>query len=76
MLDAVELFSQAPPSEKAPSVAASDATLEEMERAHIRRVLERTRWVIEGERGAARILGLNPSTLRGRLRKLGIRKTS
>jgi len=76
VLDAIELFSQASPSEKAPSVAAGDATLEEMERAHIRRVLERTRWVIEGERGAARILGLNPSTLRGRLRKLGIRKTS
>jgi DNA-binding protein Fis len=32
--------------------------------------------VIEGDRGAARILGLNASTLRGRLRKLGIRKTS
>ena len=76
VLDAVELFLQAPPSGQAPSVAAGDATLEEMERAHIRRVLERTRWVIEGERGAARILGLNPSTLRGRLRKLGIRKTS
>jgi DNA-binding NtrC family response regulator len=75
VLDAVELFSQASPSEKAPSAAAGDATLEEMERAHIRRVLEGTRWVIEGERGAARILGLNPSTLRGRLRKLGIRKT-
>jgi transcriptional regulator with GAF, ATPase, and Fis domain len=53
-----------------------DASLEEMERAHIRRVLEGTRWVIEGDRGAARILGLNPSTLRGRMRKLGIRKTS
>ena len=76
VLDAVELFSPASPSEKAPSVAAGDATLEEMERAHIRRVLESTRWAIEGERGAARILGLNPSTLRGRLRKLGIRKTS
>jgi len=75
VLDAIELFSQASPSEKAPSVSAGDATLEEIERAHIRRVLERTRWVIEGERGAARILGLNPSTLRGRLRKLGIRKT-
>ena len=58
------------------TASAADATLEEMERAHIRRVLERARWVIEGERGAARILGLNPSTLRGRLRKLGIRKTS
>jgi transcriptional regulator with GAF, ATPase, and Fis domain len=31
--------------------------------------------VIEGEQGAALALGLNPSTLRGRMRKLGIRKT-
>ena len=51
-------------------------SLEDVERSHILRVLEQTRWAIEGERGAARILGLNPSTLRGRLRKLGIRKTS
>ena len=50
-------------------------SLEDVERSHILRVLEQTRWAIEGERGAARILGLNPSTLRGRLRKLGIRKT-
>ncbi|HEU0199258.1 MAG TPA: sigma-54 dependent transcriptional regulator [Burkholderiaceae bacterium] len=50
------------------------ASLEEVEREHIRRVLERTRGVIEGDAGAARILGLNPSTLRGRLRKLGIGK--
>ena len=57
--------------------AAGDAeNLEDVERSHIRSVLERTRWVIEGDKGAARILGLNPSTLRGRLRKLGIRKTS
>jgi formate hydrogenlyase transcriptional activator len=49
-------------------------TLEAMERSHIARVLEQTGWIIEGERGAARLLGLNPSTLRGRLRKLGIRK--
>jgi DNA-binding NtrC family response regulator len=55
-------------------VPQSDASLEEVERMHILRVLERTRWAIEGEAGAARILGLNPSTLRGRLRKLGIRK--
>jgi formate hydrogenlyase transcriptional activator len=75
-LDAIELFSKASPSDKASPAAPPDATLEEIERAHIRRVLERTRWVIEGERGAAHILGLNPSTLRGRLRKLGIRKIS
>jgi transcriptional regulator with GAF, ATPase, and Fis domain len=49
-------------------------TLEDVERAHILRVLGETQWAIEGERGAARVLGLNPSTLRGRLRKLGIRK--
>jgi len=75
-LDATELFSRASPSDKASPAAQADATLDEIERAHIRRVLERTRWAIEGERGAARLLGLNPSTLRGRLRKLGIRKTS
>jgi formate hydrogenlyase transcriptional activator len=75
VLDATELFPQGAASGRAPHVASGDSTLEAMERAHIRRVLERTRWVIEGERGAARILGLNPSTLRGRLRKLGIRKT-
>jgi formate hydrogenlyase transcriptional activator len=75
VLDAVELFSPASRSEKGPPRAPLDATLEAMERAHILHVLERTGWVIEGERGAARILGLNPSTLRGRLRKLGIRKT-
>ncbi len=48
--------------------------LEDVERAHIRSVLERSRWKIEGDDGAARKLGLNPSTLRGRIRKLGIRK--
>lgn len=52
-----------------------NGTLEEIERAHILRVLEENGWVIEGDQGAAAILGLNPSTLRGRLRKLGINRT-
>jgi formate hydrogenlyase transcriptional activator len=52
------------------------ATLEDVERAHIRTMLAQTGWRIEGEQGAAALLGLNPSTLRGRIRKLGIRKTS
>jgi DNA-binding NtrC family response regulator len=47
-------------------------SLEELERMYLRRVLDHTRWRIEGPRGAAAILGLNPSTLRSRLRKLGI----
>jgi len=65
-----------PAASPGPAPSALQGTLEEVERAHILRVLEGARWIIEGERGAARILGLNPSTLRGRLRKLGIRKTS
>jgi DNA-binding NtrC family response regulator len=53
----------------------ANATLEAVERAHIQSVLARSGWRIEGERGAAVQLGINPSTLRGRMRKLGIRKT-
>lgn len=75
LLDAPDLFSPPAQSKNALAVISGDTTLEEIERMHIKRVLEHSRWVIEGERGAARILGLNPSTLRGRLRKLGIRKT-
>jgi DNA-binding NtrC family response regulator len=67
LLDGVDVFSAAP-------AAALEGTLEAMERAYILRTLESTQWQVEGERGAARILGLNPSTLRGRMRKLGIRK--
>lgn len=50
------------------------ASLEDVERMHIARVLEHCRWVIEGDRGGAMVLGLNPSTLRFRMQKLGIRK--
>ncbi len=49
-------------------------TLEEVEAAHIRNVLETTDWVIEGRRGAAAVLDLEPSTLRYRMQKLGIRR--
>jgi formate hydrogenlyase transcriptional activator len=49
-------------------------TLENVERAHILRALADTRWVIHGKRGAAEILGLNPSTLRSRMEKLGIKR--
>jgi DNA-binding NtrC family response regulator len=54
--------------------APSDGTLEAIERAHILRTLAATRWQIEGPAGAAARLGLNPSTLRGRMRKLQVRK--
>ncbi|MGH8615635.1 MAG: sigma-54 interaction domain-containing protein [Gammaproteobacteria bacterium] len=48
-------------------------SLEDMQRRHILAVLEKTRWVIvEGPEGAANILKLNPSTIRSRMKKLGI----
>jgi transcriptional regulator with GAF, ATPase, and Fis domain len=54
--------------------AGGGTTLEEVEREHILRVLGLTSWRIEGTGGASRMLGLKPSTLRSRLRKLGIRR--
>lgn len=53
----------------------ANITLEEIERQHIMRILDYTGWIIEGEKGAARILGLKPSTLRTRMAKLRIQRT-
>ena len=49
-------------------------TLEEMERQHIVDVLNHTNWRVSGEKGAAKILGLNPTTLEARMKKLGIER--
>jgi PAS domain S-box-containing protein len=49
-------------------------TLEEVEREYIIRTLENTGWRVEGPHGAANVLGLNPSTLRTRMIKLGIQR--
>ena len=54
--------------------SAPRRTLEEVERDYIISTLEDTGWRIEGKYGAARILGLNPSTLRTRMLKLGIQR--
>jgi formate hydrogenlyase transcriptional activator len=51
---------------------AKTMTLEEMERQHILDVLEQTNWRVSGDKGAAKILGLNPTTLEARMKKLGI----
>jgi formate hydrogenlyase transcriptional activator len=47
-------------------------SLEEVERQHIVDVLTQANWRIEGDRGAAKLLNLRPSTLRSRMQKLGI----
>ncbi len=60
---------------EAPSVRGevpADGSLEEVESKHIRAVLRSTGGKVDGPEGAARILGLRPSTLRSRMKKLGI----
>jgi transcriptional regulator with GAF, ATPase, and Fis domain len=51
-----------------------NASLAEMEREYIVRMLNSCGWRIEGDRGVARVLGIKPSTLRARMKKLGVKK--
>ena len=53
---------------------SSPQSLETVERDYIVRTLENTGWRIEGPHGAAKVLGLNPSTLRTRMAKLQIQR--
>jgi formate hydrogenlyase transcriptional activator len=72
-------FAAVSPKEAASAPAAAPGsapvcTLEELERQHFIAVLKKTRGVIEGPHGAARLLDLKPSTTRFRIKKLGIRR--
>jgi formate hydrogenlyase transcriptional activator len=58
------------------SALPTSTTLEEVERSHIVAVLNQTRGVVEGPRGAAKILGLHPNTLRHRMQKLRLKRTT
>jgi DNA-binding NtrC family response regulator len=49
-------------------------SLEEMERDYILQVLKAKNWKVQGTNSAASVLGMNPNTLRARLKKLGIKK--
>jgi len=48
--------------------------LEEVEKDHIIETLKKVNWKVSGEKGAAKILGLNPTTLEARMKKLGIKR--
>jgi transcriptional regulator with GAF, ATPase, and Fis domain len=50
----------------------SPRTLAELERDHILATLQATGWQVSGEGGAAKLLGLKPTTLEARMKKLGI----
>ena len=57
--------------------ALTDSTLQkldEIDKQHILKVLEQTNWRIKGPNGAAEILGLNPSTLYFKMKKMNILK--
>ncbi|MGD9631832.1 MAG: sigma-54 interaction domain-containing protein [Pirellulales bacterium] len=55
---------------------AKVANLDDVQRSHILAALEDSKWVIEGARGAAQVLGLHPNTLRSRMKKLGISRST
>ncbi len=67
-----EILGPATPAAGATQTATKD--LQTLQREHILAALDRSKWVIEGDRGAARQLGLHPNTLRSRIRKLGLKR--
>jgi len=56
------------------SKASHIFTLEELEREHILEVLELAGWRVSGEREKAKVLGLKPTPLEARMKKLGIQR--
>jgi transcriptional regulator with GAF, ATPase, and Fis domain len=62
------------PEQHKPKTQAKIKNLQANERDHIHDVLTMTNWKIEGKGGAASLLDIHPSTLRFRLKKLGIKR--
>ena len=69
-----------PPEMVSPEIRQTDLkadtslqTLDEVDRDHIRAVLQHAGGVVDGPKGAARILNVHPNTLRHRMEKLGIK---
>jgi formate hydrogenlyase transcriptional activator len=51
-----------------------DSSLADVEKSHIKRVLMANGWRVSGPKGAAKVLGLKPTTLEARMKKLGIKR--
>ena len=62
------------PKTKSPEKEEQLQTLEALERDYILSVLQKTSWRVSGDRGAAKILGMKPTTLESRMKKLGIKR--
>lgn len=61
-------------NQKAKAISDKDRSLDTAQRNHILHILDQCNWKITGKEGAAEILKLKPSTLRDRMKKLGIKK--
>jgi formate hydrogenlyase transcriptional activator len=70
----LELGDCLPATAPASSAVPRIQTLTEVERSHVLAALESTRGRVSGPRGAARLLGIKPTTLEARIRRLGIQK--
>jgi formate hydrogenlyase transcriptional activator len=64
--------SEVPARTERSMTAIDQESLDDVQRLHIVNVLKSTKGVVEGARGAATVLGMNPNTLRSRMKKLGI----
>ena len=63
------------PFDTEPALFPATETLERSEYNLILRTLKRVNWKVEGPGGAAELLDINPSTLRTRIKKLGINRS-
>jgi PAS domain S-box-containing protein len=78
ILDYSESYDSEPESSTSSDSIPADepADLRSVERQHILKVLEGARWVIDGKRGAASMMGVAPSTLRSKMKRLGIKRAT
>jgi transcriptional regulator with GAF, ATPase, and Fis domain len=72
-LPARAALSHTPPLRRA-GPAERVLTLDDAQKAHVERVLELTGGRVYGKAGAAELLGVKPSTLQSRMKKLGVRR--
>ena len=62
------------PKKEGTTAVSHTPTMQEIEKQHICKTLEQTRWRVSGVGGAAEMLGLKPTTLEARMKKLGIKR--
>ena len=64
------------PKSSSPHATESLLSLAELEKNHILETLDKTNWVVSGPAGAAKLLGLKPTTLEAKMKKLGVRRAA